>query len=141
MKFAITSTATVHADRGELRQVFSNLISNALEAAATLVKVRVSPSRDWRTSYRRGVRVTIADNGTGISEESAQHIFEPFFTTKEERGTGLGLWVSKGIIQKHQGWIHMRSSTRECRKGTTISVFLPTVARSTRFSSGVGDAA
>lgn len=71
------------------------------------------------------MRVSIADNGPGISADNRRRLFEPFFTTKGERGTGLGLWVSSGIVQKHQGWIRVRSNTRPGHTGTVFSVFVP----------------
>ncbi len=119
--------ATIHGFAGELRQLFTNLLVNALEAGATAVRIRTSRARDWKQSAREGVRVSIADNGAGIPSHAAANIFEPFFTTKEEKGTGLGLWVSKGIVQKHEGSISMRTDTRPGRSGTIFSVFLPTV--------------
>ncbi len=69
--------------------------------------------------------MTIADNGRGISEASRKHLSEPFFTTKGMIGTGLGLWVTKQIIEKHQGTIQVRSSIRGLRRGTTFSIILP----------------
>jgi signal transduction histidine kinase len=121
------TSATIFGFAGELRQVFANLIGNALEAGATGIKIRVSPGHDWKHRARRGVRVTVADNGSGIPADSARKLFEPFFTTKDEKGTGLGLWVSKGIVQKHEGWIRMRTSTQPARHGTTFELFLPTL--------------
>jgi signal transduction histidine kinase len=111
---------------GELRQLFANLIVNALEAGAGKIRIRISDSRDWKKSARRGVRIMLADNGPGIPPAVAVKIFEPFFTTKKEKGTGLGLWVSKGIVQKHEGSISMRTSTRPGHSGTAFSIFLPT---------------
>ena len=112
---------------GELRQIFSNLVSNALEAIGRDGKIRVHVYRShlWRHSRREGVRVVIADNGPGIGEEYRSRLFEPFFTTKSEKGTGLGLWVARGIVQKHGGAISLRSTTRRGRNGTCFSVFLP----------------
>jgi PAS domain S-box-containing protein len=121
------TSATIFGFAGELRQVFANLIGNALEAGANGIKIRVSPGRDWKHGARCGVRVAIADNGSGIPADSAGKLFEPFFTTKDEKGTGLGLWVSKGIVQKHDGWIRMRTSTRRAHHGTTFELFLPTL--------------
>lgn len=115
---------------GELRQVFSNLVLNALESlpGSGTVAVRVRNATD--SQARSGIRVTVADNGTAIAPENMPKIFEPFFTTKESKGTGLGLWVSLGIIQKHEGTIRVRSSIREGRHGTCFVVFLPyTTAR------------
>ncbi len=110
----------------ELRQVFSNLIVNAVEAMPSggILCLHAYPSRDWWHPEREGVRVVVADNGPGIGPEHLRRIFEPFYTTKGERGTGLGLWVSKGIVQKHGGAIEVRS--RQKRPGGTVfSVFLP----------------
>jgi PAS domain S-box-containing protein len=112
---------------GELRQVFLNLVSNAIEAIPDGGKLRIHifPSRQWQKEEVRGVRVVIADNGHGISPENRSKLFQPFFTTKGEQGTGLGLWVSQGIVRKHEGEIRMRSTTRFGRSGTCFSVFLP----------------
>jgi signal transduction histidine kinase len=68
-----------------------------------------------------GARVTVADSGTGITPADKQKIFEPFYTTKKETGTGLGLWLSKDIVQKHSGCISVRSKST----GTVFSVFVP----------------
>ena len=68
----------------------------------------------------------IADNGAGIPPEVEPHLFQPFFTTKGERGTGLGLWVSRGIINKHGGSISLKSDTSKTAHGTVVSVFLAT---------------
>src|SRR5215471_19368227 len=111
----------------ELRQLFANLISNAIEAIGQRgqIHIHVAPWRDFARPERSGVRVLIADNGPGITPELRRRIFEPFFTTKAERGTGLGLWVVKGIVGRHEGSIRMRSSTTRGRSGTAFSVFLP----------------
>jgi signal transduction histidine kinase len=71
-----------------------------------------------------GATVTIADNGSGIPLEVQSHLFQPFFTTKGERGTGLGLWVSRGIINKHGGTISLKSDTSQAAHGTVVTVFL-----------------
>jgi signal transduction histidine kinase len=111
----------------EMRQVFSNLIINAIEANRQGGKLllHIYPSRDWKQPSRSGVRVVICDNGTGIRPDHRRNLFEPFFTTKGEKGTGLGLWVTNGIVQKHGGTIHVRSSIDPGRSGTCFSVFLP----------------
>src|SRR5215471_13841701 len=77
------------------------------------------------TARRAGARAVIADNGPGISAGNREKIFEPFFTTKGENGTGLGLWVTSGIILKHGGSIRVRTSTRRGRSGTVFNIFLP----------------
>jgi len=117
----------IHGFAGELRQVFSSLLLNAAEATSRngRIRLKVTSSRDWGDLQRGGVRITVADNGSGIRPEDRQRVFEPFFTTKGENGTGLGLWVSLGIVRKHGGSISLRSSVREGHTGTVFSVFLP----------------
>jgi PAS domain S-box-containing protein len=117
----------IFAQPGELRQVFANLVGNALEAVEAgrgCIRVRARASRDWRTG-RPGLRVLVADNGPGIPPALREKIFEPFFTTKCESGTGLGLWVTTGIVGKYQGMLRLRSSTRPGRSGACFSVFFP----------------
>ena len=123
----IETRATLPAFPGEMRQVFSNLIVNAVDAVdrGGTVKVRVKHGRDWKLR-RMGIRVFVADNGPGIPVALRARIFEPFFTTKGEKGTGVGLWVSEGIVEKHGGRIRVKSSTGKVH-GTTFSVFLPYV--------------
>jgi PAS domain S-box-containing protein len=114
----------------ELRQVFTNLITNAAEAAGQdgTVTVRVIPQTAGTNllgqRLQAGATVEIADNGPGISPDIRDRLFQPFFTTKGERGTGLGLWVSQGIIRKHAGSIHLDSRIDGDHRGTTASVFL-----------------
>ena len=112
---------------GELRQLFSNLILNAMEAMKEggRLRLRVVRTHEWSGEQRPGVRVTFADTGTGISATSLPHIFEPFYTTKKENGTGLGLWLAYGIAQKHTGWIRVASRTSPGSSGTVFVVFLP----------------
>jgi signal transduction histidine kinase len=85
----------------------------------------VRSATNWRNG-RAGIRVTIADTGCGLSSEAKKRIYKPFFTTKESTGTGLGLWVSAGIIEKHAGAIRFRSTSLEKWHGTVFAVFLPT---------------
>jgi signal transduction histidine kinase len=114
---------------GELRQLFSNLISNAVDALEEggRLRVRVTHVRAASNGRKPGVRVTIADNGSGIRPEDRARIFEPFFTTRRDSGTGLGLWLSEGIVRKHGGSIRLRTSTRTGRSGTAFAIFLPEV--------------
>ena len=111
----------------QVAQVVSNLFLNALEACPPEGKicVRLYPSREWGNSRKPGVRIVIADNGTGIPPNDRPRLFEAFFTTKGERGTGLGLWVSQGIVARHNGFVRFRSSVRPQHSGTVFSVFLP----------------
>ena len=114
---------------GELRQVISNFVLNSLDAlgeggrvtlrASTLINPLDGSSR---------IRITIADNGQGISAATLPRIFEPFFTTKGSTGNGLGLWVCKQIIEKHGGSMWVRSRTCEPH-GTTFSIVLPVSAQ------------
>ena len=113
---------------GELRQVFSNLLRNAMEAtpAGGRVTIHAYRSVDWKELSRSGVRICIVDSGAGIPAEIKDHVFQPFFTTKQLKGSGLGLWLSLGIISQHQGNITVRSTTNPRRSGTCFSIFLPT---------------
>jgi signal transduction histidine kinase len=120
----------IHAFPLETRQLFANLVANAIEAVRERgrIVVHVFASRKWSNGGRRGLRIVIADNGPGIRPEFRKSIFEPFFTTKSEKGTGLGLWVVRGIVSKHEGSIRVRSGTKRGRSGTVVSVFLPAEA-------------
>lgn len=123
----LEGSAFITASPGEVRQVLSNLVGNALDAVPEggEIKVHVYQSRDWRHPWQSGVRVSVADNGHGIRREHLGSIFDPLFTTKGEKGTGLGLWVSHGIVQKYGGNIHVHSSVRPGRSGTCFTVFFP----------------
>jgi PAS domain S-box-containing protein len=128
----IPKSISVAGFPAELRQVFTNLITNAAEAAGAGGEVRIaiepqSASMDEAgQKMQAGATVTIADSGPGIPEEVRPHLFQPFFTTKGEHGTGLGLWVSRGIINKHGGTISLESDATERAHGTVVSVFLAT---------------
>jgi PAS domain S-box-containing protein len=114
---------------GALRQVFANLITNALDAlnGGGRLMIRAARSRCW-TNGRPGVRVVVADTGTGMPDEVRARIFEPFFTTKLATGTGLGLWVTHDIMDKHQGSIAVRSRSGPPEangSGTVFMLFFP----------------
>ena len=117
-------TLDLHCFAGEVRQVIANLVSNSIDAMAAGGRLIVSArrSRDWVHPQRDGVRLTIADTGSGMTSEVRDRLFEAFFTTKGSTGTGLGLWVSHEIILKHHGIIHVRS---RAAKGTVFQIFLP----------------
>jgi len=114
---------------GEVRQVIANLVGNAIDATSGggRLIIRARRSRNWKDRRHKGVRITVADTGTGIERELRHRIFEAFFTTKEETGTGLGLWVSHEIILKHQGLVHLRSrdGASGCPTGTVFQIFFP----------------
>jgi len=116
----------IMAYEADLRQVFANLIGNALDASEEggRLIVSVHDSVNW-SNGERGVRVMIADTGAGMSPETRRRIFEPFFTTKGLTGTGLGLWVSSGILQNHRARICVRSSQDPKHHGTVFSIFFP----------------
>ena len=120
------STGPVTVLAGELRQVVANLIGNALDASASggRILLRDRIATDWTTG-RKGLRVTVADTGCGMSAATMQRLFEPFFTTKNDTGTGLGLWVSNEIVLKQGGRMAVRSSTKEPCRGTVFSLFVP----------------
>jgi len=111
---------------GELRQVFLNLIGNAIQAMPKggLLRIRISEVMR-REHHPEGVRVSICDTGSGIAPQDAKQLFEPFFTTKSTKGTGLGLWISRGIVQKYKGIIRFRSVKLLKGNITAFSVFIP----------------
>jgi signal transduction histidine kinase len=76
--------------------------------------------------------ISVSDTGAGIKPEHAKHLFEPFFTTKSTKGTGLGLWISKGIIQKYEGTIQFRSILFKDRNMTSFRVILPGVSSASK---------
>jgi PAS domain S-box-containing protein len=111
---------------GELRQILINLVANAFDAMRSGGRL-ILRNRDvtlWPSGLK-GVRITVADTGSGIDEAALPHIFEPFFSTKGIGGTGLGLWIAHELIEKNQGTIQVRSSTRPGRNGTVMSMFFP----------------
>jgi PAS domain S-box-containing protein len=96
----------IHGVAGELRQVFANIIANAIDAAGELGTIAVS-CRSIPNGGSGSIEVTVADSGTGVLPEHLEHIFEPFFTTKRDVGTGLGLWVTREIVLRHGGSIQV----------------------------------
>jgi PAS domain S-box-containing protein len=116
----------VECFEGDIRQVLSNLIGNAIDAMPRggRLMIRSRKGTEW-SSGRVGLILTIADSGYGISPEVRARLFEPFFTTKGIGGTGLGLWISAEIMDRHQGRIRLRSSQAPDRCGTVVTVFLP----------------
>ncbi len=109
--------------------MFLNLISNAIQAMPEggTLRVHITGASDQTTGCK-GVAISVTDTGTGIQREDAENLFQPFFTTKAAKGTGLGLWISKGIIQKYEGRITFRSLRRGERNITCFRVFLPAEA-------------
>ena len=138
VKLRLWPTAKPMLLEGDLRQVLNNLIRNAYDAMPTggSLHVRLRKSTCEKTGAP-GVRITIADTGTGFLPRIRKHLFEPFHTSKDATGTGLGLWISKGIIDKHQGRMHLRSRMLEAAPssseqtphsqshGTVFAIWLP----------------
>ena len=112
---------------GEIRQVLNNLVSNAIDAMQPnggRLLIRSREGTQWKTGAK-GLFLTVADTGPGMSQETVKRIFEPFFTTKGDGGTGLGLWISCEIINRHRGSLSVRSSQRLPSIGTVFTLFLP----------------
>ena len=120
------SSGSVHGFPVELKQVFLNLIGNSVQAMPDGGQLHLHVfESSHRINQRAGVCISICDTGTGIDAQHAKHLFEPFFTTKATKGTGLGLWISKGIVQKYGGSIRFRSISFAGKNITCFQVFLP----------------
>lgn len=136
-KAALTVSSSIHpltilGFGDEIRQAIDNLLLNAIEATPRGGRLAVSLrwSRNRKDPREPGVaRLTIADSGSGIPKDQLPRLFEPFFTTKAEKGNGLGLWVVRGIVAKHEGSIRIRSSTESSHTGTVISILWPGSSR------------
>lgn len=111
----------------ELRQVVAHLLSNSLDATARggRLRIRIKRSRAWGESTEPGVKITVADTGIGIPSGIRKDVFDAFTSTKESTGTGLGLWVTEGIVRKHGGTILLRSRTDPENHGTVVTLFFP----------------
>ena len=122
------SSTPIFCFENDIRQVLNNLIANAIDAMRNGGRLLVrahDTTVNTSAGPRPGVRITIADTGHGMSPTVLARIFEPFFTTKDLNGTGLGLWISAGIIERHQGSIRVRSSDHPAHPGTVFSLLLP----------------
>src|SRR5581483_3955830 len=122
-----TNDGVVVALPGEMRQVFSNLVGNAIDAmnGTGRLIIRIDEARDWSGQAESGVRVMVCDTGPGIAPEVRKNLMEPFVTSKGEKGTGLGLWVCRGIVEKYHGSLRFHTSNTPGHSGTCFSVFLP----------------
>ena len=110
--------------RGEMIQVFSNLVSNSSDAMRHGGALYIA-TRNVKRASGDGIQIVIRDEGTGIRQEYLDKIFEPFFSTKGNLGTGIGLWVAKQLIEKRGGQISLATNTEPGQSGTTVTVFLP----------------
>ena len=118
--------------QGDVRQVLNNLVGNAIDAmggGGGRLLIRSQASTEWR-SGRKGVVFTVADTGCGMTRAVCERVFEPFFTTKGIGGTGLGLWVSQEVAQRHRGVLRVRSSKAAEHHGTVFRFFLPYAEKS-----------
>jgi len=134
------SSEDVIAFPGEMRQVLSNLTTNAIEALGRNGRLilRIRNARKWSDQGVRGLSITVADNGSGIPPEAQKRLGEPFFTTKGQAGTGLGLWVTRSILSRYGGSLQVRSSVSLQRHGTVFSIFIPTNMRPVVVGSSAG---
>ena len=112
------------ASKGEMIQVFSNIIANAVDAMRGAGSLHIT-TRNHFGSAGDGIQTIIQDNGIGIKKEHLAQIFEPFFTTKGDLGSGIGLWVAKQLVERRGGQISVASSTESGACGTTITIFIP----------------
>jgi signal transduction histidine kinase len=121
-----SSSSPVLCYEGEIRQVLNNLVVNAIDAmpGGGRLVLRCRDAKHPRTG-QAGVVLTVADTGEGMSAAVAERVFEPFFTTKGLGGTGLGMWLSRQIVERHRGALSVRSSEDPRHQGTVVSVFLP----------------
>ncbi len=114
--------------QGEILQVFSNVIANAIdsmkEGGRLFISVRKTMALDGD-----GIETIVRDEGIGISQENLHRLFEPFFTTKGDLGTGIGLWITKQLVDRHGGQIAVTSSTEPGKSGTSIVIYLPFAIR------------
>jgi PAS domain S-box-containing protein len=119
----------------DIRQVLNNLIANSIDAMRTggRLIIRAHAAYNFRDvsektgTARRGIRITIADTGHGMSSAVRARLFEPFYTTKDLNGTGLGLWISAGIVGRHQGHLTLRTTEHPVHHGTVFALFLPSI--------------
>jgi nitrogen-specific signal transduction histidine kinase len=126
VEVAVDAELTIFIKQGELKQSLSNLIANAIDASKDGGKLwlRAKPAKNWTNGMEPGLRITLADNGSGMTPEVQRRIFVPFFTTKPDVGTGIGLWVTKSLIEQQGGYLRFRSRQGE-NGGTVMSFFVP----------------
>lgn len=126
VEISVDPELQVFGKDGELRQALLNLTANAIDACQIGGKIwfRAQKTKDWTNGMEDGVRFTLADNGSGMSKDVQRRLFAPFFTTKSDVGTGIGLWVTKCLIEQRGGYMRFRSRQGE-RCGTVMSFYLP----------------
>ncbi len=126
IKSELQTACSVEGFPAELRQVVTNVLVNGIEAAGPRghlrIRLETAPPEELRGA---GALIEVADSGAGVADAAAKRIFTPFFTTKGEQGTGLGLWVSMGIVQKHGGTIRLQNCGEEVYTGACARIYLP----------------
>lgn len=127
----------ISVSKGEMLQVFSNIIANAVDAMPGGGVLTIS-IRKMLSTTGDGIQAVIHDSGTGIRAEHLEKVFEPFFTTKTNTGTGIGLWVAKQLVTRRGGQISIASSTEKGDSGTTITIFIPLAAQTPRLAPESG---
>jgi len=122
----VDSELAVYGKDGELRQVLLNLTANAIDACQNggRIWIRAQRNRNWTNGAEQGIRFTLADNGTGMAPEVKERVFAPFFTTKADVGTGIGLWVTKCLVEQRGGYVRFRSR-QGAPSGTIMTFFVP----------------
>ena len=127
VKTEVRRDPVLYCSSSEIQQILTNLVNNAVDAMGQdgVLRIRVSESRDWRTGDGRGARITVADNGSGMTEDVLKRMREPFFTTKQDLGTGLGMWVVYELVERYGGRMTVRTSTATQHRGTVFSISLP----------------
>lgn len=115
---------TIGARSGEIVQIFSNVVSNAIDAMLQGGRLMISTTQKTK-GEREGVEIVVCDTGRGIRREDLGKVFEPFFTTKGNLGTGIGLWVARELTEGHGGQISISSNTEPSDSGTTVTIYLP----------------
>lgn len=124
----------ISVSQGELLQVFSNIITNAIDAMHGGGTLSITTNK-IAGSTGEGVQTVIEDSGVGIEQENLERIFEPFFTTKGNLGTGIGLWIARQLAERRGGQISIASSTKRGRSGTCVTIFIPFAAPTAKSST------
>ena len=127
VKTEVRQDPQIYCSSSEIQQILTNLVNNAVDAMGQggTLRLRVSETLDGKTGRSRQARITIADSGSGMTQDVLRHMREPFFTTKQELGTGLGMWVVYELIERYGGRMMVRTSTVGQHRGTAFSIALP----------------